>query len=144
MQKQKRQQALLDLILSERIGNQAVLAARLSDAGFRVTQASISRDLVKLGIAKKNGIYVREASPKPITEFGTVAFDTAGECLIVGRCGSGLASAITVRIDAAKFEEVVGTIAGDDTIFVAVKSAIDQAVVLDKLNLQFAGKGVTI
>lgn len=138
MQKRMRQQLVLDLIRSERIGNQAVLAERLGKAGFSVTQASVSRDLVELGIAKHNGVYAVEEQPRALPEFGAVRFDTAGDCLIVGRCSSGLASAITVRIDAQEIGEIVGTIAGDDTIFVAVKGREEQVSVLAMLASMFA------
>lgn len=145
MQKRERHRVLLDLIGSESIGNQVVLASKLSEAGFSVTQASVSRDLDELGIVKANGAYaLRLRLPELATDLGTVTFDIAGECLIVGRCASGLASAITVRIDASAFEEIVGTIAGDDTIFIAVKNAADQPVVLEKLKAQIANIGVEI
>ncbi len=137
MQKRNRQRAILNLIRSERLGNQAVLAERLSKAGFSVTQASVSRDLVELGIAKHNGVYGVEEQPKPAPEFGSVRFDTAGDSMIVGRCASGLASAITVRIDAHGINEIVGTIAGDDTIFIAVKGAEEQTSVLATLASMF-------
>lgn len=133
MQKRKRQEIILDLIRAERIGNQSVLAERLDRAGFSVTQASVSRDLVELGIAKHNGVYVIEKQPQAIPEFGAVRFATAGDCMIVGRCASGLASAITVQIDAQGISEIVGTIAGDDTIFIAVKVREQQVSVLASL-----------
>lgn len=133
MLKRKRQEILLDLVRSERIGNQAVLAERLDKAGFSVTQASVSRDLVELGIAKHNGVYVIEKQPQATPEFGSVRFDTAGECMIVGRCASGLASAITVQIDAQGISEIVGTVAGDDTIFIAIKGREQQISVLATL-----------
>jgi len=143
MQKIERHNAILELIATERIASQAVLATRLSEAGFMVTQASISRDLNELEIIKVNGVYSRSRRKvEPVNDLGAVTFNTAGECLIVGRCTSGLASAITVRIDADKREEIVGTIAGDDTIFIAVKDAADQATVLRVLEDKFGQHGV--
>jgi transcriptional regulator of arginine metabolism len=70
-------------------------------------------------------------------DFGAVSFDTAGANLIVGRCSSGLASAITVRIDRIGIPEIVGTIAGDDTIFVAVRDFTAQQTVMERLNSLF-------
>lgn len=137
MQKRKRQEIIFDLIRSERIGNQTVLAERLGKAGISVTQASVSRDLVELGIAKYNGVYVIEKQPQVTPEFGSVRFDTAGECMIVGRCASGLASAITVQIDAQGINEIVGTVAGDDTIFIAIKGREQQISVLATLASMF-------
>jgi transcriptional regulator of arginine metabolism len=145
MRKRERHNSLLDLIAKESIGNQALLASRLSEAGFTVTQASVSRDLDELGIVKANGAYLLpRRSAESVSDLGMIAFDTAGECLIVGRCASGLASAITVRIDAEKIGEIVGTIAGDDTIFIAVKNPDDQGVVLRLLGEKFGQNGVSI
>lgn len=137
MHKRQRQKRLLHLIRTERIGNQSLLAERLSEAGFSVTQASVSRDLVELGVVKVNGAYVVENKAMPVGEFGNVTFDTAGDCMIVGRCSSGLASAITVRIDAQHIGEIVGTIAGDDTIFIAVKGREQRDIVLESLAAIF-------
>jgi len=145
MHKIERQNAILELIAVEPIASQAVLATRLSEAGFIVTQASISRDLNELEISKLNGVYSRRRrNEERVNDLGAVTFTTAGECLIVGRCSSGLASAITVRIDAEKREEIVGTIAGDDTIFIAVKDKADQATVLRLLQDKFVQYGVSI
>lgn len=139
MQKSERQSLILDLIASRPIGRQDELAEFLGEAGFSVTQASISRDLDELGVVKVDGRYARvelpvaEASP-----FGVSAIVTAGENLVIIRCSAGLASAAAVRIDGSKIGEIVGTIAGDDTIFVAVDSEHDQKLVMKKLRMIFA------
>lgn len=120
-----RHQAIIDLINSTPIGRQDELAQLLSERGFSVTQASVSRDLEKLGVAKVHGRYVRQ----PVARFGSygpISFTVAGENLIVVKCSSGLASAAAVRIDAAAIPEIAGTIAGDDTIFIAVRDAKEQ------------------
>ncbi len=137
MHKRVRHEILLSLIGSEPIASQAILASRLTDAGFSVTQASVSRDLDELGVVKINGRYCMPPKANALAEFGPVSFDTAGSNLIVGKCASGLASAITVRIDAESFAEIVGTIAGDDTIFIAVKDAADQEKVVTALMEMF-------
>src|SRR4029453_12094634 len=104
-----------------------------------VTQASVSRDLDELGVVKVDGRYARvelpiaEASP-----FGVSAIIPAGESLIIVRCNSGLASAAAVRIDGSKIREIIGTIAGDDTIFIAVSGEHDQKLVMKKLKMTFA------
>lgn len=137
MNKKSRQNALLEIISHSPIYSQAELAAELSEKGFRVTQASVSRDLDELGIDKQHGRYVRSISTSNEADYGAVSFDTAGENLIVGRCASGLASAITVSIDRDGIAEIVGTIAGDDTIFIAVKNLESQPVVLERLAALF-------
>ncbi|MDQ3749572.1 MAG: hypothetical protein M3367_11280, partial [Acidobacteriota bacterium] len=74
----------------------------------------------ELGIIKINGFYSLPQSTAK-QDSGLYSLEVAGENLIVAKCGIGLASAVCVRIDRAKINEIVGTIAGDDTIFIAVK-----------------------
>jgi Arginine repressor len=133
MQKEQRQSVILKLIKSGQIGTQEELAELLEKKGIAVTQSSISRDLDELGIVKVNGFYALPKKPKNAVAFGLLSLDTAGENLVVARCESGLASAVAVRIDDARIAEIVGTIAGDDTIFIAVKDKNDQRVVIKKI-----------
>ncbi|MEO7672541.1 MAG: arginine repressor [Pyrinomonadaceae bacterium] len=133
MHKGQRQSALLDLISSERIASQTDLAARLRSKNFDVTQASISRDLDELGIVKSAGIYTVPRKASRAAEFGLSSLDTAGDSMIVARCDSGLASAAAVTIDAARIADIIGTIAGDDTIFIAVKNAKAQKAVMARI-----------
>lgn len=136
MNKKLRQNALIEIVERNAVFSQSELATELGNRGFAVTQASVSRDLDELGIIKQNGRYVRPLVSSE-ADFGSVTFDTAGDNLIVGRCSSGLASAITVRIDRTGISQIVGTIAGDDTIFIAVKNESDQSAVLDRLAEMF-------
>lgn len=132
MQKEKRQNSILNLIRAKRIGTQEELSELLEKKGFSVTQSSVSRDLDELGIVKVGGFYaIPEKTEAPI--FGLLVLDTAGENLIVAKCEAGLASAVAVRIDAARIAEIVGTIAGDDTIFIAVKDAKAQKATMKKI-----------
>ena len=133
MQKRDRQDLILNLISSERIGRQDILAERLAQKGYQVTQASVSRDLEELGVEKVEGYYELPKTPPVVIEFGLRSLETAGTNLIVGKCDSGLASAITVRIDGGRIDEIVGTIAGDDTIFIAVQDAIKQELAIKKI-----------
>ena len=133
MQKTRRQDALLNLISAERIASQTDLAKRLRARSFDVTQASISRDLDDLGIIKAAGIYTLPKKTSGATTFGLSSIEAAGESMIVAKCDSGLASAAAVRIDAARIAEIIGTIAGDDTIFIAVKDSKAQKKVVKKL-----------
>src|SRR5215207_9685152 len=139
MQKSERHELILKVIASRPIGRQDELAQLLGDAGVSVTQASISRDLDELGIVKVGGRYacvelpVAEASP-----FGVSAIVPAGNNMVIVRCSSGLASAAAVRIDGSKISEVLGTIAGDDTIFIAVNGEHDQKLAIKKLKMVFS------
>ena len=134
MHKNERHHVILDLINAEPIARQDELARRLTERGFSVTQASVSRDLEKLGVSKINGRYVRQSFGAHFGAYGPVSYSEAGDNLIVLKCGAGLASAAAVRIDAAAIRGIVGTIAGDDTIFIAVEGERDQPDVIRALR----------
>ena len=133
MQKMQRQDALVRLISAERISSQSDLAKCLRLRNFEVTQASISRDLDELGIVKAAGVYTLPQKPAGSAVFGLSGVESAGDGLVVAKCDSGLASAAAVKIDAARIPEIVGTIAGDDTIFIAVRDAKAQKAVIKKI-----------
>ena len=139
IQKTKRQEALVKLISAERIASQAELASRLRSRNFEVTQASISRDLDELGVIKSSGVYTVPERPSGSSLFGLETLDTSGDSLIVAKCDSGLASAAAVRIDAARIPEIVGTIAGEDTIFIAVRDAKSQRAAIKEIWNLFGG-----
>jgi transcriptional regulator of arginine metabolism len=120
MQKETRQQRILSLIRAKRIGTQEELTAYLERAGVAATQSSISRDLVELGVVKHHGHYTLPRSTNGSVARGLLSLETAGEVLIVAKCDSGMASAVAVEIDRAAIPEIVGTLAGEDTIFIAV------------------------
>lgn len=133
MQKTQRQQTILDLIGAKNIARQDELTGLLEKAGHAVTQSSVSRDLDELGIIKSKGFYALPQNFGAARSFGLLTLENAGEVLIVARCESGLASAVAVKIDRAKITEIVGTIAGDDTIFIAVKNKKAQKNVMRKI-----------
>lgn len=130
--KTARQEAIIEIIQVDPVSRQDQVVKRLVERGFRVTQASVSRDLVDLGIVKVNGAY---ASPRNahLHGFGMVNLMIAGDNLIIAKCDSGLASAIAVKIDSSGVPEVIGTIAGDDTVFIAIENSALQRVAIKKL-----------
>jgi transcriptional regulator of arginine metabolism len=132
MQKVERQNAILNLISIKQIGTQEELTELLEKQGFVVNQSSVSRDLVELGVAKVHGFY---ATPQKTNyaAFGLQSLEIAGESLIVAKTETGFAAAVCVRIDNAKIPEIVGTIAGEDTIFIAVRNQKEQRAVLKKV-----------
>jgi len=139
MQKPDRHKLILDSISESRISKQDELARLLRARGLDVTQASISRDLNELGIVKVDGRYARPEFPRPESSpFGVSAINLSGNSMLVVKCASGLASAVAVRIDSERIPEIVGTIAGDDTIFVAVEDAAAQKAAIKKLRVVFA------
>ncbi|MFV0387809.1 MAG: arginine repressor [Pyrinomonadaceae bacterium] len=128
--KSKRQQNIIELITAKKISTQEELNQLLEARGILVNQSSISRDLVELGLIKIDGIY---SLPEIVDEddfFGKLDIQPAGENLLVLKCNPGLAGAIALKIDDAEIENIVGTIAGDDTIFIAVKNAKAQTLAL--------------
>lgn len=133
MQKSLRQNAITELIRSKKIGTQEELSELLDKKGMSVTQSSVSRDLVELGVVKANGVYTLPETRTEASVFGLESLETAGNNLIVAKCELGLASAVCVKLDAAEIKEIVGTIAGEDTIFIAVKDAKTQKTAMKKI-----------
>lgn len=133
MHKTKRQQKIISLINARRIGTQQELTALLERAGFVATQPSVSRDLVELGVVKSNGHYTLPRAPESASRRGLLGLDTAGDVLVVAKCEPGLASAVAVEIDRAGISEIVGTLAGEDTVFIAVHERKAQRAVMKKI-----------
>ncbi|HVA86703.1 MAG TPA: hypothetical protein VNF73_10365 [Candidatus Saccharimonadales bacterium] len=131
--KQIRQGAIRDLLGRRDIRTQQELAAALRERGFRATQATISRDVAELGLVKvhRNGLYVyavptrpSESEPSAEERLAKLLRDLpvdvreAGPLLVV-RSLSGSAHAIASALDRTHWPEVAGSIAGDDTLFIA-------------------------
>jgi transcriptional regulator of arginine metabolism len=133
MQKGERQKKIRELIQSKKIATQEELSELLAKQGIAVTQSSISRDLVELGIVKTGGFYALPEMRGEANVFGLNGLETAGPNLLVAKCDPGLASAVCVQIDAAEIEEIVGTIAGEDTIFIAVRDGKAQKRAIRKI-----------
>ncbi|HJQ30643.1 MAG TPA: hypothetical protein VJ866_00610 [Pyrinomonadaceae bacterium] len=133
MHKTKRQQKIIGLIRARRIGTQQELTALLERAGFVATQSSISRDLEELGVVKHNGHYTLPRASEGAAARGLHGLEAAGDSLVVAKCEPGLASAVAVQIDRAGIPEIVGTLAGEDTIFIAVHERKAQRAVMKKV-----------
>ena len=132
MNKRERQQKILSLIQAKPIGTQEDLRTLLERAGVAATQSSVSRDLEELGIVKQHGHYTLPRA-NGTSARGLLSLDQAGDSLVIARTMPGLASAVAVEIDAAALSEVVGTIAGEDTIFIAVRGANAQRATVKKV-----------
>jgi transcriptional regulator of arginine metabolism len=133
MEKERRQQKILNLIRVKRIGTQGDLVDYLERSGVPATQSSVSRDLEELGIIKVHGYYAVPQTTNGASAKGLISLDTAGDVLIVAKCEPGLASAIAVQIDRAIIPEIVGTLAGEDTIFIAVTGRKAQRSAIKKI-----------
>ncbi len=132
MKKDTRQTRILSLIRAKPIGTQEELRSLLESAGVPATQSSVSRDLEELGVVKQRGHYTVPHANGAATR-GLLSLDLAGESLIVARTEPGLASAVAVQIDGAAISEIVGTLAGEDTIFIAVNDRRAQRGVIKKV-----------
>jgi transcriptional regulator of arginine metabolism len=127
MSKLARQNRILDLVQEEPLGSQDELRLRLSRVGFKVTQATLSRDIHELGLVKTPEGYMAppgEAAPdagaprinRLLRDF--VIQIRGAQNLIVLKTTPGSAQPVAAGIDAEEWPEIVGTVAGDDTILV--------------------------
>jgi transcriptional regulator of arginine metabolism len=138
MTETSRLEALAQIIRERDINNQVDLQKALGDMGFETTQSSISRNLRKLGVHKSEGCYrLPTIAPGESRLVEFLEAVVAGDNLIVLRGSPGSGQNIAFEIDRAKVPEVVGTIAGDDTVFVAIRNAQDQTRAIKKIYSLF-------
>ncbi len=149
--KADRQAEILQIIENEEIETQEDLANRLRAMGYKVTQATVSRDIKELRLIKINGQRSDYRYAKPgrhelkandrmirLLSDSTISVDYAGQIVVV-KTLSGSANVAAEAIDTMNWEEVLGTIAGDNTIFIAVRGENDASVIADKIR-KLAGK----
>jgi transcriptional regulator of arginine metabolism len=124
----KRHLKILELISTRPLRTQEELADALTALGWEVTQSSVSRDIAALRLIKVDGAYRRPPPRAARTDpdelrvsEGVLTIDTAGDALVVLHTPPGEANHVAVALDRLAWPEVIGTLAGDDTIFVAVK-----------------------
>ena len=141
---------IVELIGKYEIETQEELAEYLTKAGYQVTQATVSRDIRELKLTKvqkENGRqcysvmqHQRDFGEKYIRILRDcfVSMDMAQNILVI-KTVSGMAMAVAAALDAIHFHEIVGCIAGDDTIMCAVRSVDDTILVMDKLRKLIAG-----
>jgi transcriptional regulator of arginine metabolism len=123
----RRRERILALIASRAIATQEELVEALHDEGIDASQASVSRDITALGVVKGGGRYVRSLGEPPavnpfeqrLREF-VLSLAPAGDHLLVLKTPPGEASGAALALDQLGLPGVVGTVAGDDTIFVAL------------------------
>ena len=133
--KTKRQRKIIELITNYDIETQEELAAKLVENGFNVTQATISRDIRELNLTKiatkggkqkyavqSSSDIVSNSKNMRVLNDGIITMDTAGNILVV-KTVSGMAMAVAAALDAMQIKEILGCIAGDDTIMCVVKHA---------------------
>lgn len=143
--KLERHSKIVELIGKYEIETQEELARLLQEAGFKVTQATVSRDIRELHLTKVQGESGRQRyvvmqsqngfSDKYIRVLrdGFVSMDMAQNILVI-KTVSGMAMAVAAALDAMHFHEIVGCIAGDDTILCAIRSVDDTILVMEKIR----------
>ncbi|MDD3141149.1 MAG: arginine repressor [Lachnospiraceae bacterium] len=137
---------IVELINKFNVETQEELAERLNQSGFKVTQATVSRDIRDLKLTKvamdggKQKYVVMHKSEKDmsakymrILKDGYASMDMAQNILVI-KTVSGMAMAVAAAIDAMNWSQVVGCIAGDDTIMCAIRSVEETVNVMDKIN----------
>jgi transcriptional regulator of arginine metabolism len=138
-----RRTTLAKIIREHAVGRQTELVALLRKHGHVATQSSVSRDLRELGVAKLGDRYVLpDPAATPRNDFSALkqfvnARLTAGTNLTVLKTTIGSAQSVAVAIDTARWPEVIGTISGDDTIFIATAGAREQRKLADRLLVLF-------
>ena len=149
--KKKRQEQIIEIIQNHEVETQEDLAGYLTEAGYAVTQATVSRDIRELSLEKVPGQKVRQKyamrstipvaaeikhpAAQPANRYATllqdgiVSMEQAGNLLVI-KTAVGMAMAVAAALDAMEIEGIIGCIAGDDTIMCAVKT---EKMVLPKL-----------
>ncbi|HBZ63665.1 MAG TPA: arginine repressor [Lachnospiraceae bacterium] len=153
--KKKRQEQIIEIIQNHEVETQEDLAGYLTEAGYSVTQATVSRDIRELSLQKVPGHKVRQKyamrgavpaaaeskhpAAQPANRYaallqdGIVSMDQAGNLLVI-KTAVGMAMAVAAALDAMEIEGIIGCIAGDDTIMCAVKTENMVQNVIDNLQ----------
>jgi len=139
----ERRAAIVRLLREQAVGRQAELVRLLRKQGHEATQSSVSRDLRELGVLKAGDRYfIPDEIERVNSDFDRLAgfvreIRTAGPSLTVVKTTIGAAQSIAVVLDQAAWPGIVGTISGDDTIFIATEDARHQRKVLERLHSTF-------
>jgi transcriptional regulator of arginine metabolism len=138
---EKRQKAILSILRGRRVARQSELVRLLKERGIRVTQSSVSRDLQQLGITKLDTGYRQLEQPDSESDRDAAMvaelvrdIRTAGGNLTVVKTVEGAAQRVALYLDRSGWPEIVGTVSGDDTIFVATRGGGDQRKLLVRLR----------
>ncbi|MGN1148016.1 MAG: arginine repressor [Lachnospiraceae bacterium] len=141
---------IIEIIEKHDVETQEELAAYLKEEGYEVTQATVSRDIRELKLSKvptgagrqKYVVLKQDDSHMGdkyirVLKDGFASMDMAQNILVI-KTVSGMAMAVAAAIDALKFKEIVGSIAGDDTIMIAVRTVEETQVLMDKIRAMIA------
>lgn len=144
--KGNRHQKIIELVDNYEIETQEELADRLRQEGFQVTQATVSRDIralklskVSCGKGRQKYVAMKQEDTQLSAKYirvlkdGFISMDKAQNILVI-KTVSGMAMAVAAAVDAMELKEVVGSIAGDDTIMAAVRTTEETQVVMNKIT----------
>lgn len=144
--KAKRQRKIIELISEHNIDTQEELARMLLDSGFRVTQATVSRDIRELNLLKTSTAAGEQKYMVPTTTTitndskymrvlndGILSMECAENILVI-KTVSGMAMAVGAAVDAMDMKEILGCIAGDDTIMCVIRNANEAAKVKEMIR----------
>lgn len=144
--RQRRRDAILRILENSAVSRQSELVALLRERGIEATQSSVSRDLQELGITKLGDNYGRPESvdaADAASDLGLIVdfvrgIKTAGPSLTVINTAIGAAQRVAVCLDRSGWPEIVGTLSGDDTIFVATRNGQEQRRLVSRLRNNLA------
>lgn len=148
--KKKRQEKIIEIINQYEVETQEDLARYLNEAGYSVTQATVSRDIRELSLVKVPGVRAKQCYTvstegggggssglgkrySGVLQDGVVSMEQAGNLLVI-KTVSGMAMAVAAAIDAMQLEGIVGSIAGDDTILCAIKTEEQVVEVMESMQ----------
>ena len=144
--KTARHAKIIEIINKYNIETQEELADKLNEAGFQVTQATVSRDIRDLKLMKisENGerqryvVFQNKEGWKSekyirVLRDGFVSMDMAQNILVI-KTASGMAMAVALALDELHWNEIVGCVAGDDTVMCAIRTVDDTLITMDKIN----------
>ena len=146
--KNKRQETILRLVSEKSIETQETLCELLEQEGFKVTQSTVSRDIAQLALIKvQDGDRVKYSVPtlkkEVMSERGGLIFKMIADSVrsvdyalntVVIKCNAGMAQAICAKLDSTELHNVVGTLAGDDTIFILMRTEHDAERLVKELK----------
>ncbi|PKQ20035.1 MAG: ArgR family transcriptional regulator [Actinobacteria bacterium HGW-Actinobacteria-6] len=134
--RRERQDAIRKIVRRERVRTQRDLVDRLKQHGYDCTQATVSRDIADMGLRKlPEGVYVLAEDlhlQRMISELVTSV--VRANNLVLVKCSTGAGAGVGAALDGAELDEVLGSIAGDDTILIIARTDADAESVLDSIT----------
>lgn len=134
--RRERQEAIRRIVRAERVRTQRALVERLRDQGFVCTQATVSRDITEMGLKKlPEGVYVLAEDLHLQRMISDLVLDVQRSSnLVLIKAAAGTAPGVAAALDAASLEDILGSVAGDDTILVITTTEASGSLLVDTIN----------